>query len=88
MGHELEAVADAQDRDAEVEDPAREQGRAFLVDALRPAGQDDARAWASLMASSGTVEREDFGIDAELADLAGDELGVLRPEIEDEDFVH
>ena len=42
----------------------------------------------SLDPGDGRIEGYNFRVDAELADLAGDELGVLRAEIEDEDFVH
>ena len=39
--HELHAVADAQHRDAEIEDAGIDLGAAGFVDAGRPAGKDD-----------------------------------------------
>ena len=68
--------------------PAWRMGRALLVDALRAAGQDERLRAHLFQALDGGIEGEDLGINAQLADLAGDELGVLRPEIEDEDLVH
>jgi len=41
LGHELGAVADAQDGDAQVEDARIEPGRTLDVDGCRPARQDD-----------------------------------------------
>jgi hypothetical protein len=88
VGHELDAVANAQDRDAEVEDALGRVRRTLAVDALRPSGKDE--SGRLLLADRGERGREwqDLRVDTELADLPGDELGVLRPEIEDEDFLH
>ena len=88
MGHELESVADAQDREAELEDPGRRQRGALLVDAPRAAGKDEGARGFFFYSSDGDIERHDLGIDPQLADLPGDELRVLRTEIEDEDLGH
>ena len=88
VGHELDAVADAEDGHAELEDALVRVGRALAVDALRPAGEDEGRRLRLADRGERRRVRQDLGVDAELADLPGDELGVLRPEIEDEDFLH
>jgi hypothetical protein len=88
MGHELDAVANPQDGDSELKDCGRGLGRAFFIDAPRPAGEDDGLRAFFPDPREGGVKRKNLGIDAELADLTGDELGVLGPEIEDEDFIH
>ena len=88
MGHQLEPVANAQDGDPEVEDPGLGMGSALLVHALGAAGQDDGSGSEFSQALDGGIEREDLGINAQLADFAGDELGGLGPEIKDEDLIH
>ena len=86
LGHELQAVADAEHRDAELEDPRVHHGRAGLLDARRPTGEHDAlrREGADL----GERHRAgvDLAVDVQLANPAGDELGVLGAEVQDEDF--
>ena len=88
VGHELDAVADAQDRDAELEEALGRVRRALVVDALGTAGEDEGGRLLLADRGQGGREGQDLRVDAELADLPGDELGVLRPEIEDEDFLH
>ena len=84
-GHQLLAVADAEDGDAELED-GRVHGRGALgVDRGRAAGEDDPGrlAGADLVGADGAGH--DLAVDVGLADAAGDQLGVLRPEVHDED---
>ena len=83
--HELHAVADAEHRNAELEERALGVRRAGVVDALRPAREDDAdrRAAADLLGRH--RERMHFAVDPVLAQAARDQLGELTPEIEDED---
>jgi hypothetical protein len=88
VGHELDAIADAEDRDAELEDALVRVRRALAVNALRPAREDEGRRFRLADRGDRRRIRQDLRVDAELADLPGDELGVLRPEIEDEDFLH
>ena len=85
MGHEVHPVADAEDREAPVEDRGVDQGCAGLVYARRPAGQDHADHAARCQLAGGDVVREDLAVDAGLADAARDELDVLAAEIEDRD---
>ncbi len=81
---ELQPVADAEDGHAELEDARVHGGRALGVDARRASRQDD--GFRSHRAE--LLEREgaglDLAVDALLANPAGDELGVLSPEVEDE----
>jgi len=66
----------------------RGKGRVFFIDALRTAGKDERLRTLFFEPRNGRVEGPDLRVNTELADLSGDELRVLRPEIEDEDFVH
>ncbi len=91
----LQAVADPEDRHkaavarGEREEFGVEVGRALVVDGVRAAGEDEA-----LRAQRGDlVERGGAGVnlavDPGLPHAAGDELGGLRAEVEDDDrFVH
>ena len=54
------------------------------MDRRGPAREDDAERIASAELVDGRVVREDLGEDAELADPAGDQLRVLRAEVEDD----
>src|SRR5699024_3277496 len=61
-----------------------EGGRAVLVDAGRAAGQHQrARVLGADFLDRGGV-RHDLGVDVGLADAAGDELRILRAEVDDE----
>ena len=86
-GHGLHAVADAQHRQAAVEYFLRRLGAAFQGGRLRAAGQDDPPGRELRDLGRVVVPGPDFAVDPDLADPAGDELGVLRPEIEDQDLV-
>ena len=86
QGDELGAVADAERRHAELVDLGVEQRGALDVHAGRTAGQDQRRR-VGVAGSRRAVIRlgHDLGEHLELAHPAGDELGVLRSEIDDED---
>ena len=86
LGHELEAVADAKHWDAELEDLRIDHRRAGLFDAVGAPGQDDALRpeGADLLERHGAGV--DLAVDVQLPDPTGDELRVLRPEIEDQDL--
>ncbi len=60
---------------------------ARLVDRRRAAGQDDRLRAAGQHLGDRHGVRDDLGVDPGLADPAGDQLGVLRPEVDDEDQV-
>ena len=84
VGHHLHAVADPQHRHAEREQLGRRGGRSLLVDALRAAREDDADGAAAADLRDRQIERVDLAVDPVLAHPAGDELGELAAEIQDE----
>jgi hypothetical protein len=85
---ELHAVADAQDRNAQVEDARVALGRVRLVNATRAAAENDPLGLELAEFFDRRVRAHQLGEDALLPHPAGDELNVLRPEIEDrDDFV-
>ncbi len=86
-GQGLHAVADAENRQAGIEHLLRRLRRARQRGGFRTTGKNDAlgaelRDFLGIM-----IPGPDFAVDANFADAAGDQLGVLRAEIEDEDFV-
>src|SRR4051794_28431273 len=84
LSDQLGAVADPEDRDAELVDRRVERWRTLHVHALRTAGQDDRRRLAQRQVGSGDAMRDDLAVHVELADSTGDELGVLGAEVDDE----
>src|SRR4051812_17211142 len=85
VADELHAVADPQHGHAQFEEPRGAKGGAGLVDARRPAGEDQGQGVQLLDTLEGHVVPNDAGEGLALPDPAGDELHVLRPEIEHED---
>ncbi len=83
--HELHAVADAEDRDAEVEELRRRRRRPRREDALRPAGEDDADRREAADLRERQVEGVDLAVDAALAHPPRDELRELAAVVEDEE---
>ena len=84
MSHELLAVADAEDRGAGGEQRGIDGRAAGVVDAGRAAGDDD--AFTASQGGRGGFAGGHFGVDAEFADLAGDEMTVLSSGVEDGDL--
>src|SRR6185312_2640479 len=86
-GHRLQAVADAQQRHAEIEDSLRDARRARRDRGFRTAGKDDPlrRKLRDLLRR--VVPGPDLAIHADLAHPSRDQLRVLRTEVEDEDLV-
>src|ERR1043166_2973054 len=84
MRHQLHAVADSQDRHAEFPDAGVALRRVFAVDARRAPAQDDA---GRLDLRGRRVVPENLREHLTLADASGDDLGVLRAEIEDYDLL-
>ena len=85
LGHGLHAVADAQHRHALFEHRLRGAGRFGGGDGFRAAGEDDAFGVEVGDVLGGGVEGADFAVDADFAHAAGDQLGVLGAEVEDQD---
>ena len=85
LRHELAAVADAEDGDAELEDLGIYLRRAFGVHTLRAAGEDDADGVKGTDLVDGHGVRLDFAIHIALAHTARNELVILPSKIEDDD---
>ena len=84
--HGLLAVADAEDRDAEGEDLGRGARAAGVGDAGRAAGEDDGlRAEGGEEGGVDLLVGVDLAVDADLAQAAGDQLGDLAAEVDDEE---
>ena len=87
VAHDLLAVADAEDRELAVEQSLRGARAAFLGHAGGRAGEDDAARRKPFERRLGIVEGRDLAIDAGFAHAAGDKLGHLAAEIDDQDRV-
>ena len=86
-GHQLGPVADAQHRDPPVPDRRIRLRGTLVVDGVGAARQDDRAGPAALQLGIRSVVRKELRVDVELADAAGDELGELAAEVEDDDGV-
>ena len=85
-GEELGAVADAEDRDAERRRrPGRSPGAPSTWTDFGPPREDQRRRPARGQLGGGDRVGHDLAVDVRLADPAGDELGVLGAEVDDED---
>ena len=87
QGDGLGAVADAQHRDAELEDLGVDLRGVVDVHAHGAAREDDALGRVLADALDGRVVGDQLGVHAALAHAARDELPVLCPEIEHQDGV-
>src|SRR5450830_675069 len=87
LGHEMQAVADAEDWNAAAPERGVGVGRAFLVDAGRPAGQDYGLGLAGCDLTPWSVEGKQLRVDVEIAHAAGYEAAVLAAEVKDDDCV-
>ena len=83
--HELAAIANAEDGDAEPEDLRIHLRRTFGVHTLRAAGEDDTDGVKGADLIHGHGVRLDFAIDIALAHAARNKLVILPSEIEDDD---
>ena len=86
VGGELRAVADAEDRNAEVVETDGNRRGAVFIHGRGAAGQHDADRvhGFDLREVGGHRAGMDLAVDALLADPARDQLRVLRSEIEDQ----
>ena len=81
--HQLHAVADAEGRHAEVEDPGVHVRRPWAYTEAGPPERMSASGFRARTCSALTVGDE-LGVDARLANPARDQLAVLAAEVEDE----
>ena len=87
LRHGLHAVADAEHRHAKLENDLRRRPFLGFIDRVRAAGENDSLRVEAADEIGGDVKRMEFAIHLLLADAAGDQLGNLGAEIEDEDFL-
>ena len=87
LGEELHAVTNAENGDTQVEHDVLEAWRVGVIDAVRTTRQDEPTGIEGADAIGGRIPREEFGIDAALADATHDEASVLGPIIQDDDGV-
>jgi hypothetical protein len=86
MRHLHQAITNSQDRNPQGKNLWINLGRTVFVNAGRAAGKNDP-VW--LFACNGVrrgIEADDLRINLQLANAPADDLGVLRTEIEDENF--
>ena len=83
--HILQAVADPQNRQAEIENRFFSNGRVFVIHRRRAARQNDADGRVTPNFIQRSVAGKNHRKDVLFADAAGDELGILRAEVEDND---
>ena len=83
--HELETVADSQDRDSETEDPRIRPRCMLFVDRGGPAGQDNALRPEFPDSADVDTRRLDLAVYLMLPNTAGDQLVVLGSEVDDQD---
>ena len=83
--HELQSVADAEHRNAEMQHALIGGWRVVIVNRAWASGQDDAGRIVLLHFRQRGGTGEDYGKDVLFADAARNELGVLRAEVEDDD---
>ena len=83
--HKLHPVADAEDGDAEAENFPVARGRAFFVNAVRPAREHDADGGEFSEFLRARRAGQDDGMHVRFADPARDEFLVLSAEIEHDD---
>ncbi|RMN24332.1 Cytosine deaminase [Pseudomonas coronafaciens pv. zizaniae] len=87
LGHGLHAVADAEDRYIEVEYRLRRTRAVGFVHGLRAASEDDPTRGKFANRFVVHVVRMQFAIHTDFTHAAGDQLGVLGTEVEDQDTV-
>ena len=86
LAGQVQPVADAQHGHAEAEDFRVALRRARLVDAGRPAGENDPHRGQLADPRGRDVVPDDLAVDVLLADPPGDQLRVLRAEIQHQDL--
>jgi len=88
MSHELQTIANAEDRNPHLEYLRGRERSVFLIDALRSSRKDQGCRRFLLDSRKGGVERKNLGENPQFPYLSGDELGVLGAEIKDNDLSH
>ena len=86
--HQLTAVADAQNGNAQLKNLRADPGRSVIVYAVGTAGEDDAHRVQRPQLLNGCLIAFDFAVYAAFTDSAGNQLVVLTAEIENQYFFH
>ena len=81
---QLHPVADTENGNTGVIQRRIDARGAFVVDAGWTAGKDDPLRAAGENVRKGGIPGNDFGIDVAFTDTAGDQLGVLAAEVQDQ----
>ncbi len=85
VGHQLGAIADAQDGDPATPDGRVGLGRAVVVHGHGPAGQDDGAGPAAFQFLERGVVGQQLRVDVQLAHAPRDQLGELAAEVQHDD---
>ncbi len=85
MREQLHPIAETEDRNSGLEQGGLGGRHVFVIDRVRAAGQDDALGLPFADPAHRSRRRMDFAVHVRLSHPPGDELGVLRPEVDDED---
>ncbi len=85
LGHSLEAVADPEHRYASVEKCGVHRWGPLGVHTGRPSRQHDGDRLPGEHLCHGHVVRNDLGVGVSLPNTAGNQLRILRPEVDNED---
>src|SRR5437660_1221038 len=84
MTGQLHAVADAENRNIQLEDSRVATGGAWAIDTRRTTGENDAARIESFDPFGGQIVADNLAKDILLAHTARDKLAVLRAKIEDQ----
>jgi len=63
-------------------------GRSWIVDGIRATGENDAFDVGILQRGKRRRKRKHLRIDVTIPNAPGDQLVILAPEIQDDDFLH
>ncbi len=84
--HQLHAVADPQHRDAQFKKLLSNLWRTLFIDRFRTTGKDNPAGFKGLNLLKPHIKRMQLTVDMSLSHPPGDQLGVLRTEIEDQNL--
>ena len=85
QGCQLHTVADSQDRDPRFIQGRINPGRVIIVDTGRATGKNNTDRFTGQDVRQGHIPRDNLGIDMAFANAAGNQLGILSAEVQDED---
>src|ERR1700683_1060555 len=86
FAEKLHAIADAENRDAGIEDALVGLRRALRINARRSAGKNNARRAQAFQHAGRRIEADDLRVDVQLPHASRDDLRILRTKIENKDL--